>query len=479
MIRIGSAIWIGLRFDGLALEVIERHDHRPVAIIEQGRVHLSDTPVIEPGMTASTAQALVADIIATARQPELEVHAMESLALWAYRYTPNVVLAAENTLLLEIGSCQRLHGDLGQLITRLRTELEQRGHRISVGLAHTPKAAWVLSQIHPPIALHPGGEIDAPHLQRQIASLPIHALPIEAKIADRLRNMGFESFGRVLSFDFSLLGKRFGAGFIRYLQQLTGHLPDPQSFIELKAEFEHSAVFLDGIPSRQMLVFPMKRLLQSLTDYLIARQLHCRSVQWLFGDAHQICATMDVDLSRPHHAWKALLDVSQLKLDQVELPELVFNLTLFADQFVPAGAASQQLFEEDSAIEEGHALLDKLAGRLGAGALERICTVESLWPEAASRSLPLSILGDIAAAPVGERPTLLLPKPEPLRERNKQLWWRKPLEVLSGPERLESPPDRGTVHQRDYYVARESTGSICWVFRELESGRWFIHGLFA
>jgi protein ImuB len=479
MIRTGDAIWVGLRFDGLALEVMERHDHRPLAIIELGRIHVSDAPVIEPGMTASTAQALVADLIAMARRPDLEGHALQSLALWAYQYTPSVVLAADNTLLLEIGSCQRLHGDLAELIARMRAELEQRGHRVAIGLAHTPKAAWVLALQHPPFALCLGGRLDATRLQHQIASIPIDLLPVEPKVATRLHNMGIESLGRVLAFDAALLGRRFGADFIRYLQKLTGHLPDPQSYIELKPEFEHSAVFLDGVPDRQMLVFPMKRLLQSLTDYLVARQLHCRSVQWLFGDAHQICATMDVDLSRPHHAWKALLDVSQLKLDQVELPELVFNLTLFADQFVPAGAASQQLFEEDTAVEEGHALLDKLAGRLGADALHRLTTTESLWPEAASATLPVSSAGVIAAAPMGERPTWLLPKPEPLRERDRQLWWHKPLELLSGPERLESPPDRGDVRQRDYYIARETTGSICWVFRELDSGRWFIHGLFA
>jgi protein ImuB len=309
--------------------------------------------------------------------------------------------------------------------------------------------------------------------------VPIDALPIDPKITMRLHKMGIESLGRVLSFDAALLGKRFGADLIGYLQRLTGHLPDPQPSIELKPEFEHSTVFLDGVPDRQMLVFPMKRLLQSLSDYLVARQLYCRSVQWLFGDFHQIRATMDIDLSRPHHHWKPLLDVSQLKLDQVEMPELVFNLTLYADQFVPAGSVSQQLFEEDTAEEESHALLDKLASRLGVDALQRLCTTDSLWPEAASTVVPIAASPTTSTYPVGERPTWLLPQPQPLRERDKQLWWRKPLDILSGPERLGSPPERGQVQYRDYFIARETTGSVCWIFRELSSGQWFIHGLFA
>lgn len=353
MIRVGGAIWVGLRFGRLALEVMDRQDHRPMAIIEQGRVHVSDTPVVETGMTASTALALVADLMVKLRQPALEDQAMQGLALWAYQYTPSVVLAADNTLLIEIGSCQRLHGNFAALLGRIRSELEQqRGHRVSISLGHTPKAAWLLTMRHPPLALCDGSRLDIPLLERQLADTPLDWLPIDPKIATRLHNMGIESLGRLLTFDAALLGKRFGVEFVRYLQQLTGHLPDPQSFIELKAEFEHSNVFLDGVPNRQMLIFPMKRLLQSLSDYLVARQLHCRSVQWLFGDFHEIRAIMDVDLSRPHHHWKPLLDVSQLKLDQVEMPELVFNLTLYADQFVPAGAMSQQLFEEDTADDE-------------------------------------------------------------------------------------------------------------------------------
>jgi hypothetical protein len=59
------------------------------------------------------------------------------------------------------------------------------------------------------------------------------------------------------------------------------------------------------------------------------------------------------------------------------------------------------------------------------------------------------------------------------------LLWQKPLEILRGPERLESPPHCGPVRRRDYFVAREATGRICWIFRELDTGQWFVHGLFA
>ena len=36
-----------------------------------------------------------------------------------------------------------------------------------------------------------------------------------------------------------------------------------------------------------------------------------------------------------------------------------------------------------------------------------------------------------------------------------------------------------TYTARDYYVARAEDGRLCWIFRELSSGQWFAHGLFA
>jgi len=432
VIRVGAPVWLGLWFEHLAQEAVGR-----------------------------------------------EQQALDNLALWAYQVTPAVTVASDNSLLLEIGSCQRLYGNLSRLLPRIQNALARRGHRASMGLAHTPKAAWLLARFAPPPALREGPGVDGEALQRQLAAVPVAALPIDIGIRKRLHNMGIETLGRLLSFDVAPLGKRFGAECIRYLRQLTGHLPDPQVALALAPQFDQALAFLDGIASRQTLLFPMQRLLQSLTDYLIARQLDCRALRWRFGDAGSLCANMDIELSRPHRRWKSLLELSQLQLEQVELPERVFSLALYADQFLPAQVATFELFDEGGANEEWHALLDRLASRLGRESLWRVSTAESLWPEASSRVIDGQGNARPWLEPCGERPAWLLPEPERLQERDKALCWHAPLEILRGPERLESPPQDGRVRHRDYYIAREQSGRLCWIFRELDTGYWFAHGLFA
>ena len=480
MIRVSRAVWVALHFKQLCLEIIERVDDRPIAIVEQHCVYASDHPSIESGLAVATAQALVDNLMTQLREPEREWHAIQQLALWAYTVTPVSVIGDDNTLLLDIGGCRQLYRHFPELINHLFHELKERGHHVAIGIAHTPKAAWLFARTETKTLWKTPTDIDAASLERDLNAVPLSMLPVDTKTLTRLQHMGFDSVGRLLQFDWPLLGKRFGIEFIRYLQQLTGHIPDLQPVVELPPEFLHGLSFIDGVVNRQSLLFPMKRLVQTLSDYLVARQLNCRAFEWRFSDAHSMKASMTIELSQPHHRWKAMLDVSQLKLDAIELPELVFSVTLYAKDFLPICANSTELFEEDRVYDEIHLLFDKLTSRLGPQALQRLNTQPSLWPEAASAWVPFHESLDVSDdVPTSPRPTFLLPHPVALRRRNEQLVWQQPLDILRGPERIESPPQYGLVRCRDYFIAQETSGRVCWIFRECETGEWFVHGVFA
>jgi protein ImuB len=47
-----------------------------------------------------------------------------------------------------------------------------------------------------------------------------------------------------------------------------------------------------------------------------------------------------------------------------------------------------------------------------------------------------------------------------------------------GPERIETGWWRGRCVRRDYYQVETGTGERFWLFRELHSGAWFLHGEF-
>ncbi len=520
--------WLCLYFSRLALDVFDQTAEltsesstgedaavisRPIAVIEQRRVHCANRENLPAGLALATAHALYPDLLALDRKPETEQAYLQQLAHWAYQFTPGVVIADRNSLLLEIGSCRQLYRGTHNLLKKIQRALQQRDQHAEFGFARTPKAAWLLAQCDGKPALH-NDCIDDNLLARQLANIPVDLLEIAGESQQALEQMGLTTLGALCDLPSAALGRRFGTVFIDYLQKVIGSIPDPQLFFAPAARFQHGLTFIDGIPSRQMLLFPMKRLLQSLDDYLRARQLLCHTLQWQLFDAHHLQAEFSIELSRTHNRWQSLLELSRIKLDQVALTAAVFSIHLMCEDFFAAAPNAQQLFpDENDEREASAALIDRLQARLGGDALQRIEVQESHWPELAVRSdfknrPPLrsrgggsqsetegsssnttpspyghSPLGSLGSYEIGGakklRPLWLLPQPKPLTHRDNKPFWHSPLTLLRGPERIGNHWWQEEENERDYYIARHAHGVICWIYCERSTRCWFLHGLFA
>lgn len=478
MIRRGRPIWLCLHFPRLALEIFDDpagdEAGHPLAVAEAQHIHVADDGAaahgVEPGLALATARALCPSLRLLERRPRREGETLQQLAHWAYRFTPAVVCADANSLLLEVGSCRRLYGGLAPLLTALRDDLAQRGHIARPALAHTPKAAWLLAQMEIAAeSLLAGDDLDTTALQAHLQQLPVALLPLAPKLPETLEHMGIATLGQLAALPQPALGKRFGAELIRYLQQLLGFHPDPQPPFQPAPRFERGLNFIDGIRDRQMLQFPMKRLLHSLADYLDARQLHCRALHWHLYDAHRVQAQLTVELSRARQPWKTLLELSRIRLEQLPLEGAVFGLALSSDRFLAARPGATDLFAADD-DEPAAALLDRLKARLGGDALQQLDALPSRWPAQAWRAVDAGTATAAEPPPEGgPRPLWLLPRPQPLRE---------PPQLLRGPERIDSHWWQQAATARDYYIARDNRQRLCWVFRDAGGGPWFLHGLF-
>ncbi|MEE8169536.1 MAG: DNA polymerase Y family protein, partial [Phycisphaerae bacterium] len=86
------------------------------------------------------------------------------------------------------------------------------------------------------------------------------------------------------------------------------------------------------------------------------------------------------------------------------------------------------------------------------------------------------------------RPLRLLPRPQPIQAMavvpdQPPIWFRcrgreHRMRCTAGPERLSAEWWTGETGARDYYAVEDEAGSRFWVFREGESGRWYLHGVF-
>ena len=129
-------------------------------------------------------------------------------------------------------------------------------------------------------------------------------------------------------------------------------------------------------------------------------------------------------------------------------------------------------------------LLEQLQARLGRQAINELQALADHRPEQAHR-LGQTISSFKQSTQLAQkRPLWLLPEPELITKKNGKLWWRGPVILTTGPERIEAGWWSGEDIRRDYYVGINHRGSRLWLYRDLhpdvqKKQRWYLHGLFA
>jgi protein ImuB len=151
---------------------------------------------------------------------------------------------------------------------------------------------------------------------------------------------------------------------------------------------------------------------------------------------------------------------------------------LEVDEVVPlAGRNLGLLLEQGKPRGDWERLVERLRARLGSEAVHGIAVRSEHRPEFASTAVD----SDASSLELdfGERPVWLLDRPKPLAEIGARPHHEGPLELLAGPERIESGWWDGNNVARDYFVARMQNEALVWIYRERGGGGWYLHGLFA
>ena len=493
-----AAIWICIRFPRLGVEIQPSLDpSQPRAVIERGRVRLvnaaAETEGIGPGLRTATAYGICPALEVLEADPELESRRLLQLAELAREFSPGVSIEA-GSVLLEVAGSLHLFDGLRGIARRLRHRYRQLGHATAFGFAHTPLAATVLARAGQPSLS------DCPDRLRDKARRLLQRLPVEylepvpkldtvtanSTLSSTLSTMGIRTIGQLLALPRAPLNRRFGPALLAHLDRLTGKRPDPRKPLPASRSFHREAHFLEDIPERAALLFPMQRMLTELECWLTAHQLAAARLHWAFSHDAFGSVRMAVRMATPGTNAQHFLALTRLTLERTELPERVASLVLHVRQPAANSPATQALFDnlDMSQTQPSRELLDLLQARLGLDSLCHLASANDHRPEHAWRVAPVH--GDnVIAAPAAvhrTHPVWLLSSPEPVNARQ--------LRILRGPERIHTGWWEGRLADapapRDYYAAQQPSGALCWVFRvpsrrtteNAPDGEWFIHGWF-
>ena len=486
-------LWIAIRLPWLPLEVFEtRRSAESYLVVEQGRRVLMATQGaislgVKEGMKSALVSALAVDeqnCDLRSRDPEKETEVLKRLASWAYSRTPYVQRYQEDTLLLEVSRCLRLFGGVESLIRDLKSSLDYMPHSYQMGMAHTAKGAWLLSFQDYPLRDQDSHAVFASRLRQS----PLQMLSEQQEAVSGLQNMGLKNLGEVLDLPSKALGKRFGQGFLSYLQELVGGAEKPPMVYQADEHFCRQIPFAWPVTRTDLLELPAKQLLQQLVDYLVRQQLQCQEICWNFYSSEGGKHSVEIGCERVHRHWELLFDLTRIRLEQLQLNFEVEMLELECLKTSDVDLGSDSLFAWESARIQGNveSLVARLQTRMGRNQLYQVQVRAEHLPELSQTiELPFEIKEvDRKDIPRGTRPCWLLPKPQPLKRSGNLLYWNdqqinKSLKIIDGPERIEgywwNQPEA-----RDYFIARRDDSVHCWVYRELnENQQWYAQGVFA
>lgn len=476
-----AVLWMALYFPDLPLELFVRGQPQEAVLAVSHRQGGRDVIArcnaaasaygVRTGLPLQAALALCDVLQVHARDPEAEQLALDSLAMWAYQYSPQICFEP-SMLLLEIGASLRLFGGLEKLLQRVRRESLQLGYRCQWAVAPTPMAAALLARNRPAVQVQAIGQ-----LSQQLADLPLRRFTRDPAVRKLVEDIGLQNLGECLALPRAELARRAGSQLMLLFDRLTGDAADPRENWQPPRFFIQKLDLMAEICHHTALVFPARRLILALCGFLRGSGRATQRLFWSLQHRDAGPTVFAMGLISASRDADHMLEIFRERIERVTLPEPVITLVLKVDECLPYEELSGELLA-DRAMSADTQLLERLRNRLGETQVQGVCAMPDYRPERAwCFCLPGSQGEGIAGHEM--QPPWLLKEPRPLPQADGQPRYAGPLQLQSRPRRIESGWWDGADVSRDYFIALSRVGQRLWVFRDRRSGQWFLHGLFS
>ncbi|MCI0150361.1 DNA polymerase Y family protein [Paraburkholderia sediminicola] len=459
------------------------------AVLEKDKVVITDIAARAAGVRLGMKRGGVLTL-----SPETEMHerdvgreaaAQREVGISLMRFSPEVALLDEATVVVEVGASLRLFGGLLALSREAKAVLATLGLSARISAAPTGQGAWLLAKFGNRRVLKLAS------LEQRLSQLPMISVPEVRPFADWFSGLGCESIADVRRLPRAGLQRRCGEHLLDSLDRAFGTAPELFDWLELPPTFSARIEMPDRLEDADGAVFGAHRLIVQLCGWLCAKQLAVTAMKLLLEHERGRDAieptTIDIALGEPTWREEHLVRLLKERLHRIELTAPVIALRLDASRVESAAPASDALFPEPGGSKEDHArLLELLVARLGEENVLRPAPTADHRPEVANRWVPVTHKAKQEELPEGlPRPTWMLDNPVRLLMRQHRPFYGSSLRMVSPGERIEAGWFDGELVTRDYFVAQAEDTSCYWIYRERvssrdaeEEQRWFLHGLF-
>ncbi|MGI6414331.1 MAG: Y-family DNA polymerase [Thermoguttaceae bacterium] len=438
-----------------------------------------------------------------AHDPLADRQALERLGVWCHRFSPLVGLdgtAEPDSLLADVTGVARFFGGEQALADRILGPFTRRGIPIRIGLADTVGAAWAAARYSEsgkrkgagsPVAIIPPGQAEA-----ALDAMPLEALRLSAGVLDLLEQLGVRRIGELALLPRADFNARFGPELLQSWDRATGRLDEPITALPLPRRFEAEQFFEFPTDNRLILEAALEQLVGRVAGMAAIAGRGVLRIDGYFDCQNAGRVRFNVGLFRPTASARHLFGLLRMRLQRLILPGKVEMLRVEITETARLENGQAELFQTAASEREERPseLVDRLASRLGRGAILGVSLRAEAQPELAYDYAPLVGANRArrgsrpASRDLPPRPLRLLPHPIELQAAavvpdgpplHFLLWGdRQRVAKAWGPERIETGWWRGSPALRDYYRVETVDGSRFWLFRRRTDGQWFLHGMF-
>ncbi|MEX0964625.1 MAG: DNA polymerase Y family protein [Pseudohongiellaceae bacterium] len=329
------------------------------------------------------------------------------------------------------------------------------------------------------------------NLRSALGQLSTDVLDLDKERRRRLHNMGVRYLRDIWRLPSDGLCKRFGSNFVNQLNKALGKSAEPTLNYIPPPAFMTAYELPYELENLDRLLPVADELLAQLCDFLQRRDLSTSHLVFSLLHEKRDCTEIDIGLRRASRSQQRLMLLLETHFDKLSIPAPVIAVRLEVKEFDAFFARSNSLLKEDTPTHYNDSnltqFMEQLQARLGDNHVKSVSSTAQHCPEYASVQLDYleksgrtTRTGNPIDVSPNPRPLWLLQEPRQLNINKGRLFYRRPIAIVSGPERIESHWWSGVDVRRDYYVARELGGSKLWVYRERDSARkWYLHGIFA
>jgi protein ImuB len=462
------------------------------------------------GMSVTEARALLPERLAARGLVRIETFdaarvagVLRALAGWAQRFSPTVALDGEDGLCVDVSGCARLFRGEERLLCRALEGAAALGFSARGAIAPTFGCARAVARFGADAGR--GVIVGQDGVRGVLEELPVRALGVNEETEAGLAEVGIGRIGELMRMPRASLPARFDDRVLLRLDMALGQAMETIAPVRVRGAIVVWRVFDGPTVQFEAIRLATRGLVGELSERLLACESGVRKLEVVLDRSDLGPARMSLELSRPsrdpRHVWGLIAP----RLERIHLGYGVERIELRAARVgklaheqgrVGGSGCAWEPGRDAEAERAGAELIDVLGSKLGTDRVWRIELVESHVPERAWRArsacgegTPRGGTREEMRVTGGERPTVVFATPRAVRVMSVtpdgpvagMVWNEQELRVTAceGPERIAGEWWRDDRPTRDYFRVRDQHGRWLWVCREVERGRWFVHGVWA